>query len=120
MDLGKVIYAIALECGYDNCGIIPLEALDEYKDRLEERIAKFPESAAILGTPRLNTLETPCKARPRAVRLSLLYQTIQQWLLHFHKVICAGFPYKSNVLHRRNRKTISFLSSFPLSRYSNA
>ena len=43
MDLGKIIHEKALECGYDNCGVIPLEAFGEYKERLKERIAKFPE-----------------------------------------------------------------------------
>ena len=51
MDLGKIIHEKALECGYDNCGVIPLEAFGEYKERLKERIAKFPEAAAVLETP---------------------------------------------------------------------
>ena len=51
MDLGKIIHEKALECGYDNCGVISLEAFGEYKERLKERIAKFPEAAAVLETP---------------------------------------------------------------------
>lgn len=51
MDLGKIIHEKALECGYDNSGVIPLEAFGEYKERLKERIAKFPEAAAVLETP---------------------------------------------------------------------
>ena len=51
MDLGKIIHEKALECGYDNCGVIPLEAFGEYKESLKERIAKFPEAAAVLETP---------------------------------------------------------------------
>ena len=51
MDFGKRIHEKALECGYDNCGVIALEALDEYKERLKERLAKFPEAASVLETP---------------------------------------------------------------------
>ena len=32
MDLGKIIHEKALECGYDNCGVISHEAFGEYKD----------------------------------------------------------------------------------------
>lgn len=51
LDFGKIIHEKTLEYGYDNCGVIALEALDEYKERLMERISKFPESAAVLETP---------------------------------------------------------------------
>lgn len=51
MDLGKLIHDKALEYGYDNCGVIRLDALDTYKERLEERIAKFPEAVSVLETP---------------------------------------------------------------------
>ena len=51
MNLGKIIHEKALEYGYDNCGVISLEAFGEYKERLKERIAKFPEDAAVLETP---------------------------------------------------------------------
>ena len=51
MNLGKIIHEKALECGYDNCGVISLEAFDEYKERLKERIEKFPEAPAVLETP---------------------------------------------------------------------
>ena len=51
MELEKIIHEKALECGYDNCGVIPLETFGEYKERLKERIAKFPEAAAVLETP---------------------------------------------------------------------
>ena len=48
-NMGKVIHDKALECGYDDCGIVAIEALDEYKTRLEQRISQFPESAMIYG-----------------------------------------------------------------------
>lgn len=47
--LSQNIYKKALECGFDNCGIIPIEALDVYKNQLKERMDKFPESAAVYG-----------------------------------------------------------------------
>ena len=50
MNLGKIIHEKALEYGYDNCGVISLEAFGDYKEHLKERIAKFPEAASILGT----------------------------------------------------------------------
>ena len=30
MDLGKIIHENALECGYDNCGVISLEAFEKW------------------------------------------------------------------------------------------
>ena len=57
MDLGKTIHEKALEYGYDNCGVISLEAFGDYKERLKERIEKFPEAAAILGTSFTNLKE---------------------------------------------------------------
>ena len=35
MDLGKIIHEKALECGYDNCGVISLEALANIKKGLK-------------------------------------------------------------------------------------
>ena len=51
MNLGKIIHEKALEYGYDNCGVISLEAFGNYKEHLKERITKFPEAAAVLETP---------------------------------------------------------------------
>lgn len=42
--LAEEIYNKALECGYDNCGIIPLSDLDDYKESLDERKKKVPQS----------------------------------------------------------------------------
>ncbi|MDO5558637.1 MAG: epoxyqueuosine reductase [Oscillospiraceae bacterium] len=42
--LAQEIYDNALECGFDNCGIIPLSDLDGYKQRLDERKKKVPQS----------------------------------------------------------------------------
>ena len=44
-EIGQLIHAKALEYGYDDCGVIAIEALDEYKKQLEERMTKCPESA---------------------------------------------------------------------------
>lgn len=42
--LSQEIYNAALEYGFDNCGIIPLSDLDGYKERLDERKNKVPQS----------------------------------------------------------------------------
>jgi len=46
-NLAQSIYQKAIECGYENCGIIPISDLDGYKDSLNERIAKVPQSAQL-------------------------------------------------------------------------
>jgi len=38
----------ALKLGFDSCGIIKVDAVGDYAERLEERIKKFPESKPIL------------------------------------------------------------------------
>ncbi|MBQ1501735.1 MAG: epoxyqueuosine reductase [Firmicutes bacterium] len=48
-DLAQAIHDKALECGFDDCGIVPIEALDGYKDHLRERLEKIPQSAAVYG-----------------------------------------------------------------------
>ena len=42
--LAREIHDKALACGYDSCGIVPLDALDFYKDRLTKRLEDVPES----------------------------------------------------------------------------
>lgn len=42
--LAKEIEQQALSCGYTGCGIISLEDMDGYKDRLAERMKNVPES----------------------------------------------------------------------------
>ena len=42
--LAQEIYDKALACGYDSCGIVPLDALDFYKERLIKRLEDVPES----------------------------------------------------------------------------
>jgi epoxyqueuosine reductase QueG len=44
-ELSLQIEKVALACGYDQCGIIPLCDMEGFKDRLQERIRQFPESA---------------------------------------------------------------------------
>lgn len=44
-DMAKNIHQAALRCGFENCGIIPLEYLDGFQERLQERIQKIPSSA---------------------------------------------------------------------------
>ena len=47
--LSRKIHDMAIECGYDGCGIIPLSALEGYKERFEERLAKTPGSEMVYG-----------------------------------------------------------------------
>ena len=42
--LARAIEQAALDCGFDKCGIISPSALSDYHKRLEERIAKVPNS----------------------------------------------------------------------------
>lgn len=42
--LAREIHDKALACGYDSCGIVSLDALDFYKDRLTKRLKDVPES----------------------------------------------------------------------------
>ncbi len=44
-ELSELIYAKALECGFDKCGIIALADIDGYKQRLDARKEAVPESA---------------------------------------------------------------------------
>ena len=37
----------ALACGYDDCGIVPLDALDFYKERMIKRLEDVPESKKV-------------------------------------------------------------------------
>ena len=43
--LGQVIYEKALACGFDDCGIIPVDDMDGFQQRLQEREEKVPSSA---------------------------------------------------------------------------
>ena len=45
--LAQEIYDKALACGYDSCGIGPLDALDFYKERLIKRLEDVPESKEV-------------------------------------------------------------------------
>lgn len=45
--LAQEIHDTALACGYDSCGIVPLDVLDFYKDRLTKRLEDVPESKAV-------------------------------------------------------------------------
>lgn len=42
--IAHMIQDKAYALGYEKCGIIPLQALEDYSERLEERIEKVPES----------------------------------------------------------------------------
>lgn len=44
-ELSEKIYEMAMQCGFENCGIIPLSDVDGYKQRLNERRKKVPQSA---------------------------------------------------------------------------
>lgn len=45
--LAQEIHDKALACGYDSCGIVPLDALDFYKERLTKRLEDVPESEKV-------------------------------------------------------------------------
>lgn len=40
----ELIHSKAMELGYENCGIIPVDMMKGYEDRLKERVDKLPES----------------------------------------------------------------------------
>lgn len=48
--LSKQIESIALECGYDKCGIIPIAKMDGFAEKLSKRMKKVPSSAIVYGT----------------------------------------------------------------------
>ena len=43
---------MAVSLGFESCGIIKLEALKEYEERLDERIVACPEAKPVLETLR--------------------------------------------------------------------
>lgn len=43
--LAQEIYDMAISCGFDNCGIIPIADMDGYAARLQERLERVPQSA---------------------------------------------------------------------------
>lgn len=47
-NLAEQIYQTALSCGFDNCGIIPLDDLDGFKKFFRERMHKVPSNAPFL------------------------------------------------------------------------
>lgn len=46
INLSKKIYHCAIQCGFDNCGIISVNTLDEFKEFLRKRVSNVPESKA--------------------------------------------------------------------------
>ena len=42
--LAHEIYDIAISCGFDNCGIIPIGDMEGYKARFQERLEQVPQS----------------------------------------------------------------------------
>ncbi len=61
MDFAKRILQSALDCGYDNCGIIAPEDLIDSAEYLKERMEKIPESAMAYNGIAANF--TPVKER---------------------------------------------------------
>ncbi len=45
MSLSEELYRAALDCGYDNCGIVSPKELEGSQDRLRERVRNVPSSA---------------------------------------------------------------------------
>lgn len=43
--LGEKIYNMAIDCGFDNCGIIPIDDMDGFAGRMRQREEAVPESA---------------------------------------------------------------------------
>lgn len=43
-DLSKKIYAAAIECGFDNCGIVSVDAVDGFKEFYQKRVDDIPQS----------------------------------------------------------------------------
>jgi len=71
-DLARKIQSKAYELGYEKCGIVPLEAIEEYKLRLEERMRKVPASAGFYE--RQKRLTEPEKAFPWAKSVVVVSQ----------------------------------------------
>lgn len=44
--IAELIHQKAIELGYEKCGIIPVEMMSEYEDKLNQRTQKVPESQA--------------------------------------------------------------------------
>lgn len=42
--LGQKIHDMAIACGFDNGGIIPIEDMEGFRERLEKREADIPSS----------------------------------------------------------------------------
>ena len=45
LPIERQIYDLAISCGFDNCGIIPIEDMDGFSEHLQERIRRIPSSA---------------------------------------------------------------------------
>ncbi len=48
-ELGKTIREKALALGYENCGVIPVDAVADYAGKLDERIARIPQGEMQFG-----------------------------------------------------------------------
>ena len=42
--LGQKIHDMALDCGFDDCGIIPIDDMDGFNERLQQREKRVPSS----------------------------------------------------------------------------
>ena len=47
--LADTIYRQARLAGYDDCGIIPIDEMDEYQARFQERLAKNRRAAPFMN-----------------------------------------------------------------------
>lgn len=61
MGFAETIFQSALQCGYDNCGIIAPEDLTGSEELLKERMEKIPESAGVYNG--LSAYYSPVKER---------------------------------------------------------
>lgn len=46
---GQNIHDMAIACGFDDCGIIPIEDMEGFRERLEKREADIPSSKFFIG-----------------------------------------------------------------------
>lgn len=69
-NIAKMIEQKAYQLGYEECGIIPIQALDGYAEKFEERIQKIPMSGSFYQG--LHHLTHPLKLYPWAKSVVIL------------------------------------------------
>lgn len=49
-DLAKQIQSEALRLNYEKCGLIRLTKMDEYVEKVRQRLDSFPDGSSVLAT----------------------------------------------------------------------